>query len=351
MELRPITVKQKSQYNKLVTHVIQSWEWGEFRKSLGLPVLRYGVYKKNKLSTAFQLTLHKIPFTNKFVGYLPKGPFPGKDLAEALTKIGKENNCAFIKVEPDVIPANAGIQRVISSQARLLVDKSFISSPKPLFTRYNFILDLTKSEEELLKNMHPKTRYNIKIAQKHGVKVEERVDDEAFKIYLKLYFETTKRQGYHGHNEQYHRKVWQTLHDAGMARLLIAFYHEPRTTNPIPLTAWMLLNFRDTLYYPYGGSSKNHPEVMANNLIAWEAIKLGKKLGLKKFDMWGALGPNASASDPWYGFHRFKQGYGGQLVEYIGTYDLVFNWPLYLTFIAVDKLTPLKVFLLKWISR
>ncbi|MBI2334302.1 peptidoglycan bridge formation glycyltransferase FemA/FemB family protein [Candidatus Daviesbacteria bacterium] len=296
MNLRPIANKQ--QYNKLVTHVIQSWEWGEFRKSLGIKVLRYD---------AFQITLHKIPFTNFNVGYLPKGPMPDQKLAEALKKIGKENNCAFIKIEPDV--------RLPSTVYRL--PSNFIKSPKPLFTKYNFVVDLTKSEEELLKNMHPKTRYNIKVAQKHGVKVEERTDDRSFEIYLKLYFETTQRQGYHGHNEQYHRKAWLTLKEA------------------------------DTLYYPYGGSSKDHPEVMANNLVAWEAIKLGKKLGLKKFDMWGALGPNANPKDPFYGFHKFKQGYGGQLVEYLGTYDLVFNWPVYILFTAIDKLTPLKIALLK----
>ena len=77
-----------------------------------------------------------------------------------------------------------------------------------------------------------------------------------------------------------------------MARLLIAFYQNE------PLTAWMLFNFKDTLYYPYGGSTKTHPEVMANNLVAWEAVKLGKRLNLKKFDMWGALGPNAKSNDP-----------------------------------------------------
>ncbi|MDD5415504.1 MAG: peptidoglycan bridge formation glycyltransferase FemA/FemB family protein [Candidatus Daviesbacteria bacterium] len=355
MDLRPIGDKQKSQYNKLVTHVIQSYEWGEFRKSLQIPLLRYGIYHGNKLSKAFQLTLHKIPFTNQYVGYLPKGPFPNKELAKALKKIGQENNCAFIKIEPDVI---ANIHPVVLSETKDInpelyssliaqndsVDTNFIKSPKPLFTKYNFIVDLTKSEEELLKKMHPKTRYNIKVAQKHRVRVEERRDDEAFEIYLKLYFETTKRQGYHGHNKNYHRKVWQTLKNAGMARLLIAYYQ-------LPLTAWMLLNFKGTLYYPYGGSSKIHPEVMANNLVAWEAIKLGKKMGFKKFDMWGALGPDANPKDPWFGFHKFKQGYGGQLTEYIGTYDLVFNWPVYWLFTAVDRLTPLKIFLLKLIGK
>lgn len=321
---------QKSQYNNLVSHVIQSWEWGEFRKSLGIPVLRYGIYHAGKLSKAFQLTLHKIPFTNKFVGYLPKGPAPDKELAEALKKIGKDNNCAFIKIEPNTENSE--------------LSKNFIKSPKPLFTKFNFIVNLTKSEEELLENMHPKTRYNIRVAQKHGVKVEERIDDKAFEIYLKLYFETTQRQGYHGHNEHYHRQVWNTLKNACMARLLIAFYEDK------PLTAWMLLNFKDTLYYPYGGSSKIHPEVMANNLVAWEAIKLGQKLKLKNFDMWGALDPDASKDESWFGFHKFKQGYGGKLIEYIGTYDLVFNWPLYLFFTLIDKMAPLKFFLLKWIS-
>jgi len=343
MDLRPIIEKQQSEYNKLVTHIMQSWQWGEARKSLGTPVLRYGIYQNSKLKNVFGLTLHKIPFTNQFVGYLPKGPFPDKDLAAALEKIGKEANLAFIKVEPNVLFENWKL--VLSEIEGLEIGNSFKNSPKSLFTKYNFIIDLTQSEEQLLKALHPKTRYNVKLAQKHGVKVMETTDNQAFEIYLKLYFETTHRQGYHGHSEDYHRKIWQTLKEANMARLLIASYHHQ------PLTAWLLVNFKDTLYYPYGGSSKAHPEVMANNLVAWEAIKLGKKLGLKTFDMWGALGPNADSKDSWYGFHKFKQGYGGKLVEYIGSYDLILNWPLYMVFTAVDKLMPLKVFLLKMLGK
>lgn len=340
MDLKSIDPTQKSQYNQLVTHIMQSWEWGEFRKALGTKLLRYGIYKAGKLTTAFQLTLHEIPFTKKYVGYLPKGPMPNQQLLTALKEIGKLHNCAFIKIEPDI---------EINSQFEIA--PGFKKSPKSLFTKYNFIVDLTPSEDQILKSMHPKTRYNIRVAQKHGVKVEERTDDAAFEIYLKLYFETTKRQGYHGHNQDYHRKVWEELKNTRMARLLIAFY-ELRTKNyELPLTAWMLFNFKDTLYYPYGGSSKDYPEVMANNLVAWEAIKLGKKLKLKRFDMWGALGPQPDPKNPWFGFHRFKKGYGGELVEYIGTYDLVFDWPIYWLFTLIDRLTPIKVFLLKLLRK
>lgn len=335
MDLRPITDKQKAQYNKAVTHVIQSWEWGEFRKSLDLPLLRYGLYKDNKITTAFQLTLHKIPFTHKYVGYLPKGPLPNKDLADALEKIGKESNCAFIKVEPNII----------NTEPHYSVYPSFQESPKPLFTKHNFVLNLTRSEEEILKSMHSKTRYNIRVAERKGVKVEERTDDKGFEIFLKLHFETTQRQRFHSHNKNYHRKVWKLLREHNMARVLIAFY------NKKPLTAWMIYNFKDTLYYPYGGSSIEHKDVMSNNLVAWEAIKLGKRLKLKKFDMWGALGPNPDPQDPWIGFHRFKQGYGGELVEYLGTFDLVFDDPLYWTFTLIDKFSSLKFFLLKILNK
>lgn len=337
MDIRPLTDKDKVSYNKLVTHVIQSWEWGEFRKSLGLPLLRYGIFKAGKLTTAFQLTLHKIPFTSQFVGYLPKGPLPDKELAEALTKIGQENNCALIKVEPNML---------VGDNPLFSMYPSFLPSPKSYFTKYNFILDLTQSEEDILKNMHPKTRYNIRLAQKRGVVVEERTDDRAFEIYLKLYFETTKRQNYHGHDENYHRQAWAQLKKAGLARLLIGFY------NKKPLSCWMLLNFKDTLYYPYGGSSLEHREVMANNLVAWEAIKLGQKLKLKKFDMWGAANtPNPDSTDPFYGFHNFKAGYGAKLVEYLGTFDLVFNDTLYWAFTVIDKMTGLKIFLLKILGK
>lgn len=335
MDLRQITEDQKDQYNKLATHVIQSWEWGEFRKQLGLPLLRYGIFKKGKLAIAFQLTLHKIPFTNQFVGYLPKGPLPNKELAEALEKIGQENNCAFIKVEPNVL-----------EDEPYKVYPKFLPSPKPMFTKYNFIMDLTKSEEELLKNMHPKTRYNIRLAERKGVKVEAKDDDKAFEAFLKLHFDTTKRQGFHSHNAAYHRKLWRELKKAGMARVLIGYYQKK------PLSAWLLFNFKDTLYYPFGASSVEHKEVMANNLVAWEAIKLGKKLGLKQFDMWGAAhSPDPDKSDPFYGFHNFKKGYGGKLVEYLGTFDLVFNSPLYFAFTNIDRFTKFKIFLLKLLGK
>lgn len=335
MDLRVLTEKDKTQYNRLVTHVIQSWEWGEFRKSIGTKLKRYGLFEKGKMVTAFQITFHKIPLLNQYVGYLPKGPVPDRNLATALEKIGKEENCTVIKIEPNI--------KVGSSMTS--TPSQFKLSPKPYFTKYNFVLDLTKSEEELLKNMHPKTRYNIKVSEKKGVKVEIRTDDKAFEMYIKLYFDTTKRQGYHGHNIEYHKKAWEIMKQANMARIAIGFYQKK------PLCTWMLYNFQDKLYYPYGGSSDEHREVMASTGVCWNAIKVGKSLKLKSFDLWGALSPDAATNHPWQGFNRFKKGFGADLVEYVGTYDLIFNFPVYWAFTSIDKFSSLKFTLLKILSK
>ena len=77
---------------------------------------------------------------------------------------------------------------------------------------------------------------------------------------------------------------------------------------------------------------------MASNLMMWEAIKFGKKLGLKKFDMWGALSKNPDTKDSWYGFHKFKEGYGARHVEFLGSYDFVINKKLYIVYKILNKI-------------
>src|SRR5690606_28656624 len=113
----------------------------------------------------------------------PKGNLPSSDLLSELEELGKRKNISFIQLEPNNIKGEWSIS-----------SKKLTPSFHPLFTKYNFILDLEKSEEELLKNMHQKTRYNVRLAEKKGVKVEIDNSKNAFKDYLKLTKETTKRQ-------------------------------------------------------------------------------------------------------------------------------------------------------------
>ncbi|OGH12063.1 MAG: hypothetical protein A2857_00925 [Candidatus Levybacteria bacterium RIFCSPHIGHO2_01_FULL_36_15] len=323
----------KESYNKVVHHPLQSYEWGQFRKKTGVKVVRCGFVKNGKIVSGFTLTIHKIPYTNLHIGYLPKGAMPTKEILEKLASIGKSENCIFIQLEPNVQN---------TQNYKLQIENSNLKpSFHPLFTKYTFVLDLQPSEEELLKNMHPKTRYNIKVAKKHGVWVEEDSSKEGFENYINLMLETTNRQKFYAHTRNYHKNLWESLSKAFYTNNLTyhLFNAKYKKDNKIyTLTSWVLFVFHNTLYYPYGASGNLFRETMASNLIAWEAILFGKKLNLKNFDMWGALGPNPDKNDPWYGFHRFKEGYGGKLVEFVGSYDLVINPLLYQFYKAVDKL-------------
>lgn len=357
MFIKPISEQEKEKFNAVINHPLQAYEWGDFREKTDVKVIRRGLFKNDLLVDGFQLTIHPIPHTSWTIGYLPKGNIPTKETLAELEEIGKEEKCIFIQTEPNVIKETKILRdkdiEEKSKSLNILLSQypNIYPSAHPLFTKYTFILDITKSEDELLKNMHPKARYNIRVAQRHNVEIIEDNSDKAFEEYLYLTEETTKRQGFFAHSQKYHRLQWQTLRhqisvlshqssakngkpttDELSSHLLLAKYQEK------VLAAWILFVFKDTLYYPYGASSNEHREVMASNLIMWEAIKFGKKLGLKKFDMWGALGADPDPKDPWMGFHDFKRKYGSTHVEFVGSYDLIINPVLYQVYKYIDKL-------------
>lgn len=307
----------KAEWNAQVDHPLQSYEWGEFRELTGVKVVR---------EAGVQITIHKIPRTQFSVGYLPKGPMPTVEQVAILKKVAKEYNCIFIKVEPKI--------EVTGDSFKLKEEMESIGfvPGRSLFTPFNFVLDVTPSIEELSAAFKQKTRYNIKVAEKRGVTVEIDNSEAAFERYLQLTEETTKRQGFYAHSREYHKKMWSVLHPAGIAHLLVAKY------NGEIITTWVLFKFNDTLYYPYGASTREHREVMANNLVMFTAIKLAKEWGLKYLDMWGALGPEPDSSDPWFGFHTFKSGYGARHVEYIGTWDYVAKPWLYKMYRLGEKI-------------
>lgn len=331
--IKEVSIQNKDEFNHLASHPLQSWDWGLFRVKTGIEVVRLGIFENNKLTETAQLTIHPIPFSSFTIGYLPKGGIPSKEMLSKLVEVGKQHKCIFIKLEPNIEAVN---NKFHPPAGESNFKYNLLPSPHPLFTKYTFRLDLTKTEEELLKNMHPKTRYNIKVARKHGVTVQEETCEEAFKTYLHLQSETTRRQKFFAHSQKYHRLMWETLAPEGIAHLFTAKYLQDQKEHT--LVSWIVFLFNGILYYPYGGSSNLYKNVMASNLLMWEVIVWGKKNGAKLFDMWGSLGPNPDPKDPWYGFHRFKQGYGPNLIEFTGSFDLVIEPFIYRLYNLIHQL-------------
>ena len=333
MVSRILTEKDREKYNKLIIHPVQTWEWGDFQISQGHKVYRLGCFDdQDKMISAYSVSFHKIPKTKFSIGTILRGPEINDEMVNKINEIAQKENAIFVKFESNSIYKNYDSfnnETLVNSKPQFLNLKK---SPKVAFYPFTYLIDLTKTEDQLLESMHPKTRYNIRVANRYGVEVREQTDDKGFEIYLKLLFDTTKRQGFYLHNEKYHRDLWKKLKSTGMIHIMLASYQ-----NQV-LSAFMIFNIKDRLFYPYGASLDTNRQVMAPTLLMWEVIRLGQKLKCKTFDMWGCLGPHAKENENGYGFHRFKQGFGGQLVEYVGTYDLVTNPVLYEIYNSVDKI-------------
>jgi lipid II:glycine glycyltransferase (peptidoglycan interpeptide bridge formation enzyme) len=323
--------EEKKDYNRLIKHPLQTWEWGDFQILQGHKVHRLGVFNENKMVSAYSISFHRIPKTNYSIGTILRGPAIDGDMISNVKKIAVDEKAIFVKFEPDTLQKVFDSANSPTTVGEKPSFPDLYVSPKVSFYPFSYVVDLTKSEDELLAAMHSKTRYNIKIANRHGVKFEEVSTDEGFETYLRLLFDTTKRQGFYLHSPEYHRQLWKTLKETKIPHIMLASY------NGEVLSAFMLFTLGDKLFYPYGASLDTHREVMAPTLMMWECIKYGREQKLKSFDMWGSLGPDARETDPGYGFHRFKQSYGGQLVQFVGTYDLIIHPQLYQFYNLVDK--------------
>jgi len=321
MLLRPIQEQERSQYDAIVQHPLQSWAWGEFRKKTGVAVERVGFFENGVLVKAFQVFFHSIPHFNLTAGYLPKAEMPDEEQLTALHQLGKKHNALFVKLEPN-IAQKVGSQSAHSAIVDFLLARGCVEG-KSLFTKYTFQLDTAHSEEDLFSNLNSKTRYNVNLAFKKGVKIVENTTEQGMEQYLEILAETTQRQGFYAHGPEYFRTMWQSFGQTGMMRIFNAVYEDQI------LVSWVMFIFNGKMYYPYGASRSIHREVMASNLMMWEMIRLAQSLNCNSFDMWGSLGPEPDEKDPWFGFHRFKKGFGGDLVEFLGTYDLVLNPQMY----------------------
>ena len=294
-------------------HVVQSPEWAEFKIKYGTPAIESGgvIYTK-----------HKIPFTSSYFAYCPK-IVPEDVEFVALKKSLNEQDCVSINFDvPNVILGSD------QEKASLAVFNKLdcVKSPRNQFAIASIVMDLTKSEDDLLANMHPKHRYNTLYSQKKGAYVKKAENDADFNDFFKLFEDTAKRQKYYIRPYDYYKTLWDMFKPRGMSEILTAYY------NNQPLASWMFLKYEDVLYYPYGGSSEEIKNIHASNLVAWEGIKLGKQLDCKVFDMWGASEDINDTSDPWWGFTNFKLKFGGTYVKYLDSYDLVINEPVYRMF-------------------
>jgi lipid II:glycine glycyltransferase (peptidoglycan interpeptide bridge formation enzyme) len=351
-----------NKWNSLISqlpdpHLLQTREWAEAKKPFGWEAhYKTWLDKSGNLEAAAQILQRsiRIPGIGRSICmlYVPKGPVL-RDWSDAelrtrvladLVEFTRSEGAFFIKIDPDV---NLGIG--VTHQKNDSTGVSFIGqlkdtgwriSNEQVQMRNTMLIDLRKSEDELLAAMKQKTRYNLRLAERKGVEVHHG-NPADFSLLYRMYAETSVRDGFVIRSEAYYRAVWERFFDAGMLTPLIA------EVDGQAVAGLMLFIFGKQSWYLYGMSRDQAREWMPNYLLQWEAMKTSQKAGCETYDLWGAP-DEFNESDPMWGVYRFKAGLGAYEVRRIGAWDLPLQT---LTYALHTQVLPRIIAVMRWFGR
>ncbi len=272
---------------------LQSQNWLNFQKSLGRKIWRIG---------GAEIIKYNLPFRKSYL-YAPRcsADFLLKEFFSQIKEIAKKENSIFLKVEPAYAPEGA------SAGKPVLLEKFGFKKSSNIQPQKTLILDIAKSEQELLSQMHYKTRYNIQLAQKKNIKIKQ--GKQYFEDFWRLIEQTAKRDKFRSHPKEYYRKI---LEIPGVELFVAEFGGKIIVAN-------IVVFYNGQAIYLHGASDYEQRNLMAPHLLQWEQIKEAKKRRCVEYDFWGI------DEKKWPGVTRFKKGFNGQEITYPGAYDLIFQ--------------------------
>jgi len=317
--------------------LLQSWAWGEFKARFGWQVERIAVHAGNRVTAAAQVLFRRLPGRLWTTAYVPKGPLLdpratpdlcGQALLGALHQACRQLRAVSLKVEPDWEQ---------EPQARdWLQSHGFVPSPHSVQPQRTVLVDLRPDEAAILAQMKAKTRYNIHLAERKGVRVRLGSAESVPRFYQLLQI-TGQRDGFAIHTREYYTQAYRHFSAQGAAAIVEAVYQDQ------VLAALMVFAWGKHACYMYGASSDAERQRMPNHLAQWEAMRWAKARGCEVYDLWGIpdvdeaqVGPDVAAAEQQGvlstglgGLYRFKRGFGGREVRYVGAWDYVYNRALY----------------------
>lgn len=246
---------------------------------------------KNSEVLVFKL---KIPFIKKIYSFLITTN-KTQQVEKELQNIAKKHNSIFTIIEPN--------QFEIVKDQNQAPPKELFKSLVPIQTT---VLDLNLSPDELLKNMHSKTRYNIKVALKHNIEIQKSEDIETFYNLLK---KTASRDNFAINSKEYIKSFYQTLKNKNKAQLFMAFKDQT------PIAGLICTYHQETAIYYYGASDHKYRKFMAPYLLQWKAILDSQKQNYKTYDFLGVT-TSKNPKHPLFGVSQFKLKFKGSILNY-----------------------------------
>lgn len=319
-----------------MTGIFQSPEWEQFKLSTG--------YQAAHRIDDILVLQKKLPLGRSML-YSPMVDDDARIMSntflEQVKAIAKKEKAIFFRVEINIPIHNSSL---------IIHNSTFQKSFEEMQPEHTILLDLTKSEEELLAQMKQKGRYNIKVAEKNGVVVRE---EESIDNFYELYSTMAKRQKISYRNRDYFQKLFDIMSPKGYVKVFTGFATKEQSNreteeqknneaieqwnNEIPIASAIVSFYGDQAIYLFGGSSNQHRNLMAPYLVQWTAIKQARAARCKSYDFFG-IAPDNNPKHPWQGVTRFKRQFGDNQVDIIGSYDLVFRPLEYQLFKIAEKI-------------
>jgi peptidoglycan pentaglycine glycine transferase (the first glycine) len=306
---------------------LHTWAWGELQAEVSVPHYRLVVEDKGKIVAVALVVERSLRLGYSWL-YVPRGPLfleglssedmesAWQALEEKLKGLADEHGSFFVRVDP-----------LWDGFSRHGWRKSF----REVQPKHSLILNVAVPEEELLAKMHPKTRYNIRVAERKGVVVRFSSDVQDVHTFLASSRSVTNRTGFSYHPDEYYCGILEVLGKKGMAELAIA------EVDGKAVAVHIMIYADGIATYAHGASMNEYRAYMAPALLYWKTILRAKEKGMQLYDFFGVAPEDAPDDHPWAGITRMKTGFGGTRTSYCGAYDLVFNEGLYTMFNITRK--------------
>ena len=307
---------------------LQSPEYGEMNTILGEKVIVKEFANTNKGKSGYAQMIVRDAKRGRYLE-IPCGPLlewsdsgAVKAAFDEICKIAKRERCVFVRVRPQLFATRQNLD--------LLAGLGLRKSPMHLAAEHTVIINLTKSEDELLAEMRRQTRYEVRRAAKQGIVVEKDNSEEIFREFHAVQTETARRQKFVPPS----LKVLLAEREAFNENITI---YVAKTNDGEPIAYGLIIkNGREADYYEAASRPLNRKLPGAYALL-WQAIRDLKKEGYERFNLWG-IAPAGQPHHRYAGVTTFKTGFGGDIVEYVPAHDMVISQFGYLKNLTVETI-------------
>lgn len=300
-------------------HFVKSIKWAEFKKPWKFEGF-LSVDESGKIRGSMLIFLSQVPHTKYTHMYCPRGPVVDdgdvdtlKELCDEARALAKKYNAYELSIDPDITDADEAY--LSDLKAAGFVVNNTKNRPEYLQARYVFRLYLDgKTQDEVFMEFHSKTRYNVRLSERKGVtcRIGTKEDLPAFR---EIMVETAVRDGFMARSLKYFEDMYDVLSPDNLRLYLIEYEGKA-------IAGAIAIYYGDKLWYLYGASSNRERNRMPNYMMQWEMIKWAIEKGCSIYDFRGVTGDMEKTFLE--GLIRFKQGFGGVQVDFVGKLDMLF---------------------------